>query len=102
MYIANHYVRIDGVTYTRGETLPALPPDVRDRLLEKGAIRALPDEPAGETAPHETEIPADDTPPAPEAEKADGAEEAIEIDAADAVVPKPAPKKSRPKKGGKA
>lgn len=39
MYIANHYVRVDGQMYLKGEAIPDIPAENVEWLLSVGAIQ---------------------------------------------------------------
>ena len=40
MYIAIHHVTVDGMLYTRGQTIPDIPDEAqKERLLKTGAIQ---------------------------------------------------------------
>lgn len=97
MYMANHYVRVNGTVYVKGECITEdLPAEKEAWLLRAGAIRVMEDHrqelPAQEPAP-EPEEEAEDVEEAcadPEAEEADEDVEAPEIDVmAGIVTPEP-------------
>ncbi len=55
MLVANHYVKVDGVIYLRGEVIPDdIAPVKRDWLVSVGAIREMEDSPS-DNAEAETE-----------------------------------------------
>ena len=95
MYKAKHYVRVNGKTYTRGETLPdGLPAEKIAWYMEKGAIEEVAPSCAPEdTAPEPEEEPEPEQPEeaeAPEeepAEEPDEEAEAPEIDVMAGIVP---------------
>ena len=103
MYMANHYVRVNGTVYVKGECITEdLPAEKEAWLLRAGAIRVMEDHrqelPAQEPAPEPEDIPepeeeAEDVEEAcadPEAEEADEDVEAPEIDVmAGIVTPEP-------------
>lgn len=95
MYKAKHYVRVNGKTYTRGETLPdGLPAEKIAWYMEKGAIEEVAPSCAPEdTVPEPEEEPEPEQPEeaeAPEeepAEEPDEEAEAPEIDVMAGIVP---------------
>ena len=101
MYLANHYVRVGGKMFKRGERIPeGLPQDKIDWLLSAGAIKEIAPASLGEPeeVPEETEDTADEAEDAaqqaeggePEtedaAEEADDEAEAPEIDVMSGIV----------------
>lgn len=94
MYKAKHYVRVNGKTYTRGETLPdGLPAEKIAWYMEKGAIEEVaPGYAPEDTAPEPEEEPEPEqqeeagTPEEEPAEEADEEAEAPEIDVMAGIV----------------
>lgn len=43
MYIANHYVQVEGHVYSKGEAIPPIPAENCEWLLESGAITFIED-----------------------------------------------------------
>lgn len=95
MYIAKHYVRVNGKMYTRGETIPdGLSADKVAWLMESGAIEEFaPGYAPEDTAPEPEEEPKPEqqeeagTPKEEPAEEADDEAEAPEIDVMAGIVP---------------
>lgn len=93
MYIANHYVKIDGTMYVKGEIIPEGVSESKIKwLLSAGAIHA--------DAPAEEPVPEPGTEEAPDVET----EEAPEVDVMAGIVSdgagdKPTQKSTRRRKG---
>ena len=80
MYLANHYVRVGGKMFKRGERIPeGLPQDKIDWLLSAGAIKEI--APASLGEPEEVPEETEDT-----ADEADDEAEAPEIDVMSGIV----------------
>lgn len=77
MYKAKHYVRVNGKTYTRGETLPdGLPAENIAWYMEKGAIEEVaPSYAPEDTVPEPEEEPEPEQPEEAEAPEEEPAEE---------------------------
>ena len=92
MYKAKHYVRVNGKTFTRGESIPeGLSPDKVAWLLKAGAIEEV--VPGYTAAPQQDEAPApepvtdeSDKPEVMPEEEADDDAEAPEIDVMAGIV----------------
>lgn len=86
MYIARHYVRVNGTVYTKGERIPdGIPAEKIEWLLRAEAIEEAP-APASYIVPDEVhDEPAEE--PAEVEEEADESIEAPEIDVMAGIVP---------------
>ncbi len=110
MYIANHYTRVNGKLYKKGEDIPENVSQERiDWLLEAGAIKkaavsASRAETKKDIEPEKLTFPEDEPeterPELEALEEADGEEDAPEIDVMAGIVQdeKPEPKKTTRKK----
>lgn len=111
-YIALHYAKIAGRTYTPGEIFAAdIPPEKEERLLRLKAIRPLNEDEPVSAPPVKTHA-AEGPDAAPEETQENGGEgeagdgyaeaeeDAPEIDVMDGLVP-PAPEPETPKEPGK-
>ena len=99
-YVAIHYVKIAGRMYTPGEIFTAeLPAEKEQRLITKGAIRAMPDEVKEPETPIETRITQSASEGTDYGETDEAEDEAPEIDVMDGIVDDdvPAVEKAKPK-----
>jgi len=99
-YVAIHYVKIAGRMYTPGEIFTAeLPAEKEQRLITKGAIRAMPGEVKEPEIPIESGITQSTSEDDDYGEADETEDEAPEIDVMDGIVDddEPAAEKAKPK-----